>query len=282
MDLDPTVPVHAPDLDTGSYDDDLLLGATEEAPEEAETEPTDWKARAIAAQTRLEVLQEMRDEQQRKQAPTTPQQVDEVARLRQAISEKKAQLPDLNDRNSNAETFWQRDRLQQEINALQEQMIDARLRQQERLLANQQVSGVVRQYKARFANRPSFKAVETQFDAMTAQLEPHLRGNQVMLDMIRSKLELDHLERARGQRKPSAAPDGAYAPQAAAQRAAAPKAAAWKSEQDRAVGEYYVQRGIISGPEDFYAGKYNDNSESANNNGVAIYDVPTTPRGWRR
>lgn len=280
MDLNEGVqPVNEADLDTGAYQDDLLLGATDQP--QAPAPPEDWKARAIAAQTRLEVLQEMQD-RQAAQAGATPQQVDEVTQLRRAIEEKRKQLPDLTAGNANADTFWQRDKLQQEINGLQEQMVDARLKQQERLLANQQVGGVVQQYKARFANRASFKAIEAQFDSMTSQLEPHLRGNQVMLDMIRSKLELDQIERARGQRRvPPTAPDGAHTPQAQAQ-AANRGQAKWKNDQDRAVGEYYVQRGIISGPDEFYAGRYNDNSESANNNGVAIYDVPTTPRGWRR
>jgi hypothetical protein len=274
---EPIQPVNEADLDAGAYHDDLLLGATEEAP----APPEDWKARAIAAQTRLEVLQEMQ-ERQAAQAPATPQQVDEVTQLRREIEAKRQQLPDLSAGNANADTFWQRDKLQQEINTLQEKMVDARLRQQERLLANQQVGTLVQQYKARFATRPSFKAIEAQFDTMTSQLEPHLRGNATMLDMIRSKLELDHMERTRGQRRaPPAAPDGAFVPQAQAQ-ATNRSQAKWKTEQDRAVGEYYVQRGIISGPEEFYAARFNDNSESANNNGVAIYDVPTTPRGWRR
>lgn len=276
MDRDEVAPVNELDLDNGAYEE-----AQEEQAEAREAgtqeDRTDWKARAIEAQTRLEMLQRMREEQTQQQPQ---QQVDEVTQLRQQIEAKRAELPTREQMNKDPNLFWQREQMVDEINMLQERLMDTRLKQQERLLAEQHVSGAVNQYKARFANRQSFKAVEQQFDQMVSQLEPHLRGNTVMLDMIRSKLELDHMDRSKGQKTPPRAPGGDYQPQVQA-RSNQGKVT-WRSDEDRRVGEYYMSRGIISGPEEFYDPKFNERSPSANNNGVAIYDVPNTPRGWRR
>lgn len=271
-------PVNELDIDSGVYEE-----PQEEQVEAQEAEPqedrTDWKAQAIEARTRLEMLQKMREEQsQQQQAP----QVDEATQIRQQIEAKRAELPTREQMNKDANLFWQREQVMDEINLLQEKLVDARLKQQERLLAEQHVSGAVNQYKARFANRQSFKAVEQQFDQMVSQLEPHLRGNTVMLDMIRSKLELDHMDRSKGQKAPPRAPGSDYQPQAQAQARSNQGKVTWRSDADRQVGEYYMSRGIISGPEEFYDPKYSERSPSANNNGTAIYDVPNTPRGWRR
>lgn len=275
MDREEAAPVNELDLDSGIYEEPQEEQVEAQEPEQHE-DRTDWKARAIEAQTRLEMLQKMREEQQHQQAP----QVDEVAQLRQQIEAKKAELPTHEQMNKDANLFWKRDSLMTEINQLQERLVDTRLKQQERALAEQHVQGAVSQYKARFANRASFKAVERQFDTMVSQLEPHLRGNSVMLDMIRSKLELDHMDKSKTQKTPPRAPGGDYQPQQQAQSNQGK--VAWRSDEDRRVGEYYISRGIISGPEEFYDPKYSERSPSANNNGTAIYDVPNTPRGWRR
>lgn len=272
-------------LKEAPYEGDTFAGTYEqpdEAPEEQEEieapeqeERVDWKAQAIEARTRLEMLQKMQQEQHQE-----PERVDEVASIRQQIEERRSSLPTREEMDKDPKLFWKRDQLLLEMNNLQEKMVEARLRQQEQVLAEQQVGGFVQQYKARFATRPTFKAIEGQFDQMVGQLQPHLRGNQVMLDMIRSKLELDHMERGQGRKKPPNAPDGAYQPPA--QPKPNQGKVTWRSEQDRQVGEYYMSRGIISGPEEFYDPKYNERSATANDNGVAIYDIPDRPRGWRR
>ena len=266
---------------TPAYEGDLDNGALGVPPDEVEVAAEeqegreDWKARAIAAQTRLQVLEEMRQQQQQ-QAPAEP--VDEVTRLRMAIEEKRKAVPALDDKNP--QSFWDRERAKEELETLQGRLMEARLRQQEQVLAEQQVGGLVQQYKARFSTRPSFKAVEPQFDQMVNQLQPHLRGNAVMLDMIRSKLELDYMERSQGRKKAPSTPDGAFQPQAQARPQQGK--VAWRTDEDRRVGEYYMSRGIIAGPEDFYNPRFNERSATANNNGVAIYDLPDRPRGWRR
>lgn len=263
------------DLDTGAFEqvDD---GVEEERQVASQPDHTDWKAQAIEARTRLEMIERMRAESQ----PAAPQQVDEVSALKQQIEAKRAELPTHEQMNKDSSLFWKRDALMQEIDQLNERLVDTRLRQHERVLAEQHVGTAVQQYKQRFANRATFKSVERQFDQMVGQLEPHLRGNTVMLDMIRSKLELDHMDRTKGQKAPPRAPGSDFQPQTAAQPATGK--VKWRNAQDQAVGEYYISRGIISGPEDFYDPKNNERSPSANNNGTAIYDVPTTPRGWRR
>lgn len=270
-------PVNEMDLDNGAYEEAPQEQVEAQEPQE---DRTDWKARAIEAQTRLEMLQRMREEQSHQQP--AEQQVDEVTRLRQEIEAKRAELPTREAMNKDPNLFWQREQMVDEINALQERMVDARLKQQERLLAEQHVSTAVGQYKARFANRQSFKAVEQQFDQMVSQLEPHLRGNAVMLDMIRSKLELDYMDRSKNQKAPPRAPGGDYQPQAQAQARSNQGKVTWHSDADRQVGEYYMARGIISGPEEFYDPRFSERSASANKNGTAIYDVPDKPRGWRR
>lgn len=236
----------------------------------------DWKTQAIEARTRLEVLQEM---QQRQNQQVAEPDVDEVTKLRHAIQQKREALPALDDKNP--QSFWDRERAKEEINTLQERFVEARIKQQERVLVNQQVDGMLNQYKSQQNTRPQFKAVEAQFDQLVSRLEPHLRGNRTMLEMIRKNLEYDSMNKTNSQPKaPASTPNGAYQPQA---RATSNKGKVnWRSDNDRAVGEYYVERGIINGPEDFYAARFNERSPQANNNGVAIYDVPNKPRGWRR
>jgi len=252
----------------------------EETPEQVEPqeERVDWKAKAIEAETRARMLEEMR---QREQAP--PQQaqpqVSEVDQLRQEIEEKRAAMPALDDKNP--QSFWERERAKEEISGLQERLYDARLRQQESYLMEQQVGTVVQSFKAQHVNRPEFKAIQPQFDQAVQQLQPHLRGNETMLDMIRKNLEYDYMQNNRNQRRPPPqAPSGAYQPQAQAQPRQ--NKVQWKSPEDQRVGEYYMRRGIISGPEEFYDPRYNERSPEANNNGIAIYDVPKKSRGWRR
>lgn len=259
-----------PDVDNGA---DVAV----EAPEVQESAEPDWKAEAIAARTRLEVIQQM--QQQQAQQNPAGAQVDEVTRLRQAIQQKRESMPVLDDKNP--QSFWEREKIKEEIDALQERMVEARIRQQERVLVNQQVDGTLMQYKAQQVARPQFKAIEGQFDQLVSRLEPHLRGNRTMLEMIRKNLEYDQMSRGAAQpRVPAAAPTGAYQPQA---RASANKGKVnWRSDNDRAVGEYYIQRGIINSVEEFYDPRFNERSSQANNNGVAIYDVPNKPRGWRR
>lgn len=260
------------ELDSGAVEEQLIqdqdVQVAEEQPEE------DWKSKAIAAQTRLEMIEEMRQQAMQQSAP---QRVDEVTQLRQAIEAKRQEMPVLDDKNP--QSFWERERVKDEIDGLQERLVEARMRQQERVLVNQQVGAAVQQYKAQQANRPAFKAVEAQFDQLVDRLEPHLKGNRTMLEMIRKNLEYDHMSKG-GPKAPASAPSGAYQPQA---RASANRGKVnWKNDADREVGEYYIQRGIISGPEDFYDSRYNERSPQANNNGVAIYDVPNKPRGWRK
>lgn len=239
----------------------------------------DWKAKAIEAQTRLQMLEQQKQAAaQQQQVPQQPQR-DEVQELREQIEAKKAEMPALDDKNP--QTFWQRERAKEEISGLQEKLYDARLRQQENYLLEQQVGTVVNSYKARHAQRPEFKAVEQQFNAAVQNLQPHLRGNETMLEMIRKNLEYDYMQQNRNQRKaPPQAPGSAYTPQAQANPNQG--RVKWKSAEDQRVGEYYMQRGIISGPEEFYDPKYNERTEDANNNGVPIYDIPSGKRGWRR
>jgi len=263
-------PIGDQDLD-GSVADGEVVEQQEQAQPHV-----DWKAKAIEAETRLEMLERMRQEQLQQ---AQPEQLDEVAQLRVSIEEKRKSMPQLDDKNP--QSFWERERVKEEIDTLQERLVEARMRQQERLLVNQQVGTVVQQYKMQHANRPTFRAVEARFDQMVSQLEPHLKGNQMMLEMIRKNLEYDEMSKGANQPKvPPSAPNGAYQPQAG-QRANQGKVT-WRSDEDRAVGEFYIQRGIIKGPEDFYDPKFNERSPSANNNGTAIYDVPSGKRGWRR
>lgn len=263
----------------GEQDLEQAQAEAEEAQQQAEEatgeERVDWKARAIQAQTRLEMMQQQAQQPQQQYE----QQPDPVQTLQQQIQEKRQSMPALDDKNP--QTFWDRERIKDEVSGLQEQLMEARLRQQEQYIAEQRVGSVVQQYKAQQQQNPYFRQVEPQFDQMVARLEPHLKGNTTMLDMIRKNLEHDQLmKQQNGKKAPPQPPTGAYAPQA--QSKPNRGKAQWRSDEDRQIGEYYVQRGIISGPEEFYDPKYNERSESANKNGVAIYDVPKNSRGWRR
>lgn len=261
------------DLDAAQQDVDNAQVQAEQATGE---ERVDWKAQAIQAQTRLEMLEQMRQQQQaqQQQAP----QVDEVTRIRQQIQEKRQSMPELDDKNP--QTFWERERIKEEVDQLQEQLVEARIRTQERMLAEQHTMGVVQQYKTRFANSQRFQAIQQQFDNAVSQLEPHLRGNQTMLDMIRKNLEYDVMAKQGSQPKaPPAAPGQAYNPLA---NSRPQRGVQWKNAEDQEVGEYYISRGIINSPEEFYDPRFNENSPTANNNGVAIYDIPQTKKGWRK
>lgn len=260
------------DLDAAQAEVDAAQQAAEQATGD---DRTDWKARAIEAQTRLEMMQQ----QQQQQAPQPEPQVDEVTQIRQQIQDTRASMPQLDDQNP--QTFWERERVKEQLDNLQEQLVDARMRQQERLLMDQQTMGVVQSYKQQYANNPRFQQIESKFDQAVSQLEPHLRGNNVMLDMIRKNLEYDVMARQGNQpKRPPSAPDGAYQPQARASRNQGK--VQWRNAEDQAVGEYYISRGIINSPEEFYDPQFNENSPTANNNGVAIYDVPNGKKGWRR
>jgi hypothetical protein len=259
--------VNEMDVDTGAYEEPVQ--------EQVEPQEEDWKARAIAAQTRLEMIEQVRNQAMQQAAP---QQVDEVTRLRQEIDAKRSEMPELNDKDP--QTFWERERVKDQLDALQERLVEARIKQQERMLVGQQVNASVQQYKAQQASRAAFKAIEPQFDQLVERLEPHLKGNRTMLEMIRKNLEYDQMTKGKGPKAPTSAPTGAYQPQARA--SGARSKVNWQNNADREIGEYYIQRGIISGPEEYYDPKFNDRSAQANNNGVAIYDVPNKPRGWRR
>lgn len=263
------------DVDNGVVEEQFVEQQEVEAGEVQQPED-DWKAKAIAAETRLEMIERMRAEAAQQAAP---RQMDEITQLRQAIEAKRSEMPQLDDKNP--QTFWDRERAKDEIDNLQERLVEARMRQQERALVSQQVNASVIQYKAQQANRSAFKAVEAQFDELVGRLEPHLKGNRTMLDMIRKNLEYDQMTKGKGApRPPATAPTGAYQPQA---RAAGNRGKVnWRNEADREIGEYYIQRGIISGPEEYYDPRFNDRSPQANNNGVAIYEVPNKPRGWRK
>ena len=272
--------VEQPDL-IEQQDIDNAQAAVEAAQEQAEQstgeERVDWKARAIEAQTRLEMMRDMQYQQQQ-QTQATPQ-VDEVTRIRNEIQEKRASMPQLDDQNP--QTFWDRERIKEEVDQLQEQLVEARIRTQERALAEQHTMGVVQQYKSRFANSQRFQAIQQQFDNAVSQLEPHLRGNQTMLDMIRKNLEYDVMAKQGSQPKaPPAAPSQGYNSGAVGRQPQ--RGVQWRNAEDQAVGEYYMSRGIINSPEEFYDPRFNENSPTANNNGVAIYDIPETKRGWRK
>jgi hypothetical protein len=259
--------VNEMDVDTGAYEEPVQ--------EEVQPQEEDWKAKAIVAQTRLEMIEQMRNQAMQQAAP---QRVDEVTRLRQEIENTRAQMPQLDDKDP--QTFWERERVKDQLDALQERLVEARIRQQERMLVGQQVNASVQQYKSQQASRAAFKAIEPQFDQLVDRLEPHLKGNRTMLEMIRKNLEYDYMSKGKGPKAPASAPTGAYQPQARASGARGK--VNWQNNADREIGEYYIQRGIISGPEEYYDPKFNDRSAQANNNGVAIYDVPNKPRGWRR
>ena len=262
------------DIDNAQAEVDAAQEQVEQA---SGDERVDWKAQAIQAQTRLEMLEEMR-QQQYAQQPAAPQ-VDEVTQLRQQIQEKRQSMPELDDKNP--QTFWERERIKEEVDQLQEQLVEARIRTQERALAEQHTSTVVQQYKTRFANSARFRAIETQFNNAVSQLEPHLRGNQTMLDMIRKNLEYDVMAKQGSQPKaPPAAPSQGYNSGAVGRQPQ--RGVQWRNAEDQAVGEYYMSRGIINSPEEFYDPRFNENSPTANNNGVAIYDIPQTKKGWRK
>jgi hypothetical protein len=254
--------------------DDMLL--TDEEPTQQQRE--DYKARAIRAETELDLL---RRQNQQPQA-VAPEQVDEVAALETQIEELEQTLDGTAPKDEAA--FWKRIETQEKLVKLNRQLTKAIKRSADTQIMNVQSGSVVQQYKARYANDPVFQQVLPQWEQMVNGLNPDLRTNPGMLDMLRTHFSYQYLEKHGGrmpqQKKASgvgAAPSGAYAPEKAVQAQQQKQAVAFKSDQHAKVAAFY---GMSA--EDYYSAKFNEIGPDTEGNGIQIMDLPAGSRRSRR
>lgn len=255
--------------------EDLL---TDEQPQAAaEADRTDWKAKAIEAETRLRMLQE-----QREQHPEsiTQAQRDEVAEIEAQIEEIEASLPEAKDEK----TFWARMQGYEKLNKLNRELSRAVKRSSEQAFANIQSGSVVQQFKSRYANDPVFRQIEGAWDQWVQQLEPNLRTNLGMLELLRKNLAFDYIQQNGGkvpQQKRSApaptAPSGAFTPQQQAAARTQKAQPAFKSEAEQRVAEFY---GMTA--EEYYSPQFNEVGPDTEGNGIQIMDLPAASRRTRR
>lgn len=231
----------------------------QQTPEEQER--VDWKARAVEAQTRLEMMQQQQQQFQQQQMPQEP---DEVQTLEQQIEEARQNMPQINP--DDPQSFWQREQAKEKIEGLREQLYDARERRMQYSTMEQQSGFVVQNYKAQYQGSQTFQAVEQRFDDLVSKIAPHLRQNPAMLDMIRKNVEYDYLQQNQGGKAvPPRAPGGEYNNQRQPQQ----KGVKFKNAQDAEVAGFYGM-----GPEEFYDPRNTSHPEVTNGNGVLVYDLP--------
>ena len=255
--------------------EDLL---TDEQPQAAaEADRTDWKAKAIEAETRLRMMQEQREQHPE---PVTQAQRDEVAEIEVQIEEIEAALPEAKDEKS----FWARMQGYEKLNKLNRELSRAVKRSSDTAMANMQSGSVVQQFKTRYSGDPVFKQIEGAWDQWVQQLEPNLRTNMGMLELLRKNLAFDYMQANGGrvpQQKRSApapsAPSGAFTPQQQAVAKAQKGQPAFKSDAEQRVAEFY---GMSA--EEYYSPQYNEVGPDTEGNGIQIMDVPAASRRTRR
>jgi len=259
----------------GENFDDVLLT---EAPEGiTQQQREDYKSRAIRAETELQLLK-----QQNQAAPPPVQQVDEVAELESEIEKLEGTLT--GGAPKDEADFWRRIETQEKLVKLNRQLSRAYKRSADTQIQNVQSGSVIQQYKARYANDPVFQQIMPQWEQMVNGLNPDLRTNPGMLDMLRTHFSYQYMEKNGGrmpqQKKAGAvpsAPSGAYAPEQAAQARQQAKGVTFKSDTHAKVASFY---GMSA--DEYYSSRFNEIGPDTEGNGIQIMDLPAASRRTRR
>lgn len=260
---------------------DILLTDADggEGGEEQPQQPdrTDWKARAIELETRMRMENERRQVEQQPQQPV----VDDIARINAEIAELESQMP---TETKDEAAFWKRIELQDKLSKKTRELSQAVHQANQNRFTEMASGTAVQQFKARFASDPTFKQIEGQFDQWVQQMEPNLRANPGMLEMLRKNLAYDWMVKNGGRvpakntpRGAPAAPSGAHAPEQQRQQQAQKSSVKFKSEAEAKVAEFY---GMTA--DEYYGPRYNEVGPDTEGNGIQIMDLPTNTRRARR
>ena len=232
----------------------------QQARPQQEEEP-DYKTEAAYLRGRLEAQQQGGGQQE--------QRLDPVAEVERKIAEKQANLPQFNQERP--ESFFEREAALEELRELRERKLELKLEQQQRTVMETQAYTAVQNYKQRWANDPVFQQVEQDFDAAVQQLDPGVRRNPAMLEMIRKNFMFDAIQNQQSGRKmPPQAPNQAGRTQMEQSQRQQEQEVRWKNDLDRQLGQHY---GMSA--REFYT----EPALDADGNGIQIYDMPRTGRG---
>lgn len=233
-------------------------------PQETQPAEVDWKAEAIRAQARAEVLEQMQTRQVAPQQPAAPQE-SESDKLASEVERLRSTIPALDPANPNS--FWEREKHKEALDEARHNLAEARERERRNaIMAVQyqtQAQSVVQNVKQKFAARPAFSKIERQFDQMVGQLAPHVRADPNALTVMMKTLLFDAGDTGCAKAPPSA-PSNAYAPA----RGPVKKGGKvqFQSEQEAQVAAYY---GMTA--EEYYDPRYNERAPETQGNGVSIY-----------
>lgn len=252
------------------YMDNQPSETGEEFPQETAggEERVDWKAEAIRAQAKLEMLQQPAASQPTQAAPPS-----EAERLAQEVEDLRRNMPQLDPKNP--DSFWEREKHKEKLDEMRHQLAEVRERERRQALTNfeyqTRAQSVVTDVKQKFSGRPAFQKVERQFDQMVNQLAPHVRADPNALTVMMKTLLFDAGDTG-GAKAPPTAPSGAYSPaRGGAQKAGKVQ---FRSEQEAQIAAYY---GMSA--EEYYDPKYNEPGPNTEGNGISIY--PYTIGGRR-
>lgn len=243
---------------------------TQEFPEETGTqqqERVDWKAEAIRAQARLEMLEQRGPQAQ---APKQAPQLSETERLTKELEGLRSTMPALDPSKPNS--FWDRENHKEKIDAVRERLMETRERERQQALLRfeyeQKSQQAVQNVKRQFSQRPGFKQAEARFDQMVSQVEPHVRADPnaltVMMKNILYDVEIANPQ-GQGQRPIPAAPGQGYAPQRG-QPQQRKGSVEFQNEQHAAVANFW---GMTA--EEYYDPKYRERGPETEGNGVSFY-----------
>jgi hypothetical protein len=249
------------------YTDNLDASTPGEFPQETSggEERVDWKAEAIRAQAKLEVLQQQAPAASQPAQAAPPSESEQLARQ---VEELRSNMPQLDPKNP--DSFWEREKHKEKLDELRHQLAEVRERERRQALVNFEYQtrsqSVVNDVKQKFSGRPAFQKVERQFDQMVNQLAPHVRADPNALTVMMKTLLFDAGDTG-GAKAPPSAPSGAYAPgRSGPQKAGKVQ---FRSEQEAQIAAYY---GMTA--EEYYDPKYNEPGPGTEGNGVSIYPYP--------
>ena len=243
------------------YSDAAAEARVQEKRRQAQEEP-DYKTQAAYLRGRLEAQQEGGGQQQRQQDP--------IAEVEAKIREAEANLPEFN--RERPESFFERQAAEAEVQRLREKRMELKIEQQQNQVLETQAYTAVQNYKSQWRSDPVFQQVEQDFDAAVEQLDPAVRRNPAMLDMLRKNFMFDAINnQGSGRKMPPPPPGQAGRTQMEQQQKRRQESQTqWKNELDQRLGQFYGRS-----PEEFY----NEPAMEANGNGLQIYSIPSRKRG---
>jgi len=262
---------------------DILLtdgDDTQEQQAPAAPDRTDWKAEAIRAQERLRAIEERQQQAQPAQPEPKP---DPIAELEAEIARIEAEIP---QNPKTEQDFWKMVDSQGKLTKLTRQLTAETRKESQQYAANMQSQSVADRFKAQHSGDPVFQQIAPLWEQWVQQLDPSLRSNTGMLEMLRKNLAYDYMQK-NGGRVPNqpkkggppapSAPSGAFTPEQQRQQAQQKAGVKFKSDREAQVAAFY---GMTA--EEYYSSAYNDVGPDTEGNGIQIMDMPATSRRSRR